>query len=181
MNQLFIDKLHEAKTDKNAKLLEAVEQMYIVCEQKAELEGVMDSAKKFGKAALVAGAVLGGSHLADQALKAGMEKKAEDFKKHELSCGGMFDEKELDRPLNYDINDPAAYGVFDAVQNMVVSLNKTNTDGGYKLADEIYQLYKEVEEGAPESVHHELMAKMMQGKKFMAAVNTGRCEDGLPS
>ena len=40
MNQLFIDKLHEAKTDQNAKLLESVEQMYRVCEQKAQLEAL---------------------------------------------------------------------------------------------------------------------------------------------
>lgn len=181
MNQLFIDKLHEAKTEKNAKLLEAVEQMYIVCEQKAELEGIGDTAKKFGKAALLTGALLGGSNMVDQTLKAGMEKRAEAFKNHELACGGMFDEKELDRPLSYDINDPAPYGVFDAIQNLVVSLRKTNTDGGDRLAEEIYDLYKQVSDGAPESVHHQLQAKMIQGNDFVTAVNTGRCKDGLPS
>jgi len=181
MNQLFIDKLHEAKTSKNARLLEAVEQMYIVCEQKAQLEGWGDTAKKFGKTALAAGAIAAGSQVADQALKAGMEKRAENLKQHEISCGGMTDEADFTKPLNYDLAEPDAYGVIDAAKNMVVALHKTKTEGGDKLAQEIYELSNEVADGANADIHHELMAKMIQGKKFVSAVNTGKCEDGKPS
>lgn len=38
MNQLFLDKLHLSMTDKNRKLLESVERLYMVCEQKAQVE-----------------------------------------------------------------------------------------------------------------------------------------------
>jgi hypothetical protein len=38
MNQLFLDTLHRSMTEKNRKLLESVERLYMVCEQKAQLE-----------------------------------------------------------------------------------------------------------------------------------------------
>lgn len=38
MNQLFLDTLHRSMTEKNRKLLESVERLYVVCEQKAQLE-----------------------------------------------------------------------------------------------------------------------------------------------
>lgn len=182
MNQLFIDKLHEAKTEKNAKLLEAVEQMYIVCEQKAQLESKFgDAAKKFGKAALLTGAVLGGSQMVDKALSKGMQARGEAYKNHAIACGDMMAPGAADKQvLNYDINDPAPYGVFDAIQNTIVNLQKTGKVGGYELAEDIYQLYKEVADGAPESVHKELLAKLAQGNDFVKSETTGVCNDGLP-
>lgn len=51
MNQLFLDKLHLSMNDKNRKLLESVERLYMVCEQKAQLESVtkgMAGRVKFG-------------------------------------------------------------------------------------------------------------------------------------
>ena len=74
----------------------------------------------------------------------------------------------------------AAYGVFDAIQNTIVNLQKTGKVGGYELAEDIYQLYKEVADGAPESVHKELLAKVAQGNDFVKSETTGVCNDGLP-
>lgn len=174
MNQLFLDKLHEARTAKNEKLLEAVEQMYIICEQKAQVEGVKDIAKKYGSTALATAGILGGLYTAGNLAKQDIDNRSKNIVAHETSCGTIADDADLNTPFNFDMSS-----VVEQAKTLEVNLRKTGTIGGTRLANELYQLTRDIEDGqVDENTSSVLNAKVEQSKRFIDAVKTGVCKDG---
>lgn len=122
MNEIFLQKLRESKTPKNEKLLESVERLYIVCEQKAQCEA---SLGKYAAVAGIAGAAgLGGGLAAHDAVKDFSDetgKKYTEFvdetKKDDANHKTVFDVKARSQEGKSVLQDLHGYQYVDVSQH----------------------------------------------------------------